>query len=180
LQFEFFFETYTSIETLNIEDFDVCSSINCTDCKLLAHLQSFKVARDVSDPKEVEFVFTFAPNAYLTDDSLVLEKSFSNVQSPDPASKITSTKVPIKWKAGKDLTRMVKGAPPSFFSWFAFEGKENGEDEFPNSADIAIALADEIYPHAHKIYQESNMEEIGEVDEDDDLEDSGTPKLNLC
>lgn len=123
-------------------------------------------------------MFTFAPNDYLADDSLILRKSFSNIQSPDSASQITSNKVPIKWRSGKDLTKMVKGAPPSFFSWFAFEGKGHGGEEFPDSADIAVALADEIYPHAHKIYQESVMEESDEVDEDEDLENSGTPDLN--
>ena len=114
------------------------------------------------------------------DESLILRKSFSNVQSPDSASQITSIKVPIRWKAGKDLTKMVNGAPPSFFSWFAFEGKGHGAEEFPNSADIAVALADEIYPHAHKIYQESVMEESDEADEDEDLENSGTSCVNHC
>ena len=143
-------------------------------------MKSFKVSRNTGDPKEVEFVFTFAPNDYLMDESLILRKSFSNVQSPDSASQITSIKVPIRWKAGKDLTKMVNGAPPSFFSWFAFEGKGHGAEEFPNSADIAVALADEIYPHAHKIYQESVMEESDEADEDEDLENSGTSCVNHC
>lgn len=140
-------------------------------------MKSFKVTRDENEPKEVEFVFTFAPNAYLTNDSLILKKSFSNVQSPDSTSQITSTKVPITWKDGKNLTKIVKGAPPSFFGWFAFEGKGNEGEGFPESADIAVALADTIYPHAHKIYQESNMEESDEVDEDEDLENTGTPPI---
>jgi hypothetical protein len=109
----------------------------------------------------------------------MLKKSFSNVQSPDPDTQITSTKVPIIWKNGKDLTKSVKGAPPSFFKWFAFEGGGRGSDEFPDSAEIAVALADEIYPHAHKIYQESNMEESDEVDEEEDLENSCTIPLNV-
>lgn len=74
---------------------------------------------------------------------------------------------------------MVRGAPPSFFNWFAFEGKDHGVNEFPESADIAIALADEIYPYAHKIYRESIVEESDEVDEDEDLENSGIPVFKL-
>ena len=140
---------------------------------MLSHLSSFQVSRDKNDPKEVEYTFTFTPNDYLEDDSLVLKKSFSNLQSPDPESHITSRKVPIKWKAGKDLTEIVNGVPPSFFRWFAFEGNGVREDDFPNSEELAIELAEEIYPHAHRIFQESVIEESDEVDMEEDLEDSG-------
>jgi hypothetical protein len=132
----------------------------------------------VNEPKEVEFSFTFAPNAYLSDDSLTINKKFSNIQSADPDAVVTSTKVPIKWKVGKDLSEAVKGAPPSFFTWFAFEGNGNSKNEFPNSDDLAIQLADEIYPDAHKIFQES-LEDSDDMDEDEDLESGmvwlGTP-----
>lgn len=131
------------------------------------------MSRDKNEPKQVDFVFTFTPNDYLADDSLILKKSFSNVQSPDTTSTVTSAKIPIKWKPGKDLTKIVKGAPPSFFTWFAYEGKGHEKNEFPNSADIVVVLADEIYPHAHKIFQESAMEESDDVDEDEDIEGSG-------
>jgi template-activating factor I len=141
--------------------------------QLLSHLSSFKVSRDKNEPKEVEFIFTFTPNEYLADDSLVLKKSFSNLQSPDPDSHITSTKVPINWKEGQDFTEIVKGVPPSFFRWFAFEENGEGKDDFPNSEEIAVELADEIYPHAHRIFQESVIEESDEVDMEEDLEDSG-------
>jgi hypothetical protein len=102
---------------------------------------------------------------------LVLKKSFSNLQSPDPDSHITSTKVPINWKEGKDFTEIVKGVPPSFFRWFAFEGNSEGNDDFPNSEEIAVELADEIF-------QESVIEESDEVDMEEDLEDSGI--VHIC
>ena len=79
----------------------------------------------------------------------------------------------IKWKEGKDLTEMVKGVPPSFFRWFAFERKGQCKEDFPNSEEIAVELADEVYPHAHKIFQESLIEESDDVDMEEDLEDSG-------
>jgi template-activating factor I len=139
--------------------------------QLFAHLTSFKVVRDKNEPKEVEFAFTFSPNEYLEDDSLELKKSFSNIQAPDSESHVTSTKVPIKWKPGKDLTKVVKGIPQSFFSWFAFE--KEGKDDFQSSIEIAIVLADEIYPHAHRIFQESLVEESDEGDQDEDLEGRG-------
>jgi hypothetical protein len=136
-------------------------------------LTSFKVIRDVNEPKEVEYIFTFAPNAYLADDSLTLTKKFSNIQSPYPEAIVTSTKVSINWKPGKDLSKPAQGTPPSFFTWFAFEGPENAtENEFPYGDNVAITLADEIYPHAHKIFQDSYMEDSDAMDEDEDL-DSG-------
>jgi hypothetical protein len=125
-------------------------------------------------------MFNFSPNAYLADNSLTLKKSFSNIQSPIPGSEVTSTKVTINWKTGKDLTKVVKGAPPSFFNWFAFEGKDQSQEELFDGADIAVSLADEIYPHAHKIYQDSFVEESDEVDEEEDLEESGSPFLFLA
>lgn len=140
---------------------------------MLSYLSSFQVSRDKNEPKEVEYTFTFAPNEYLEDDSLILKKTFSNLQSPDPDSHITSTKVAIKWKEGKDFTEIIKGVPPSFFRWFAFEGNGEGEDDFPNSEELAIELADEIYPHAHRIFQESVIEESDGMDMEEDLEGSG-------
>jgi hypothetical protein len=118
----------------------------------------------------VEFIFSFESNEYLHDDSLILKKRFSNIQAPMPGTSITSVITPIKWKAGKDLTKRVKGAPPSFFTWFAFERASQGQDEFPESEDIAVELVDAIYPHAHTIFQEVYMEEDNEVGEDEDLD----------
>lgn len=71
------------------------------------------------------------------------------------------------------MTEIVNGVPPSFFRWFAFEGNGVREDDFPNSEELAIELAEEIYPHAHRIFQESVIEESDEVDMEEDLEDSG-------
>jgi hypothetical protein len=147
--------------------------------QLLSHLSSFKVTRDRDEPKEVEFTFTFTPNEYLDNSSLTLKKMFSNVQAPDPESQITSTKVHIQWKHGKDLTQPVEGVSPSFFTWFAFEGPDKDEADFPDSADIAVELAYEIYPHAHKIYQEAIGGESDEAMEED-LEDDGTIFQTSC
>jgi len=137
--------------------------------QLFGHLNSFKVVRNSDSPEEVEFIFSFEPNEYLHDDSLVLTKRFSNIQSPVAGSSITSVVTPIKWKAGKDLTKRVKGAPPSFFTWFAFEQTSESQDEFPESEDIAVELVDAIYPHAHKIFQDAYMEEDSDEEEDEDL-----------
>jgi hypothetical protein len=143
--------------------------------QLLEHLKSFKVIRDPEEPKNVEFVFNFSPNDYLADNSLVLTKKFQNIQAPDPESKVTSSKVSINWKPGKDLTKPVKGAPASFFTWFDFENEVENEEDF-DCVDIAEQLADEVYPHAHKIYQ-GIVDEEEEGDVEEDLEDMGTRYL---
>src|SRR5262245_32148459 len=116
--------------------------------QVLEHLDSFQVRRDVNEPKNVDFMFTFSPNEYLADECLCLRKTIFNLQAPELDCKITSSVVPIKWRPGKDVTRPVKGAPPSFFTWFAFEAE--GRDDGLDHVLIAEQLADEIYPHAHK------------------------------
>ena len=80
--------------------------------------------RDPNEPKDAEYVFVFSPNDYLSDDTLTLRKKFINLESPDSEAKTTSSKVTINWKPNKDLSKLVKGAPPSFFRWFAFEDEE--------------------------------------------------------
>jgi hypothetical protein len=135
-------------------------------------LNSFRVYRNKDEPKEVEFEFKFNPNEYLESESLVLKKSFSNLQSPDSEANSRSTKVPIKWKEGKDITKVIEGVPPSFFTWFAFEEEDQDEDEFPDSVEVAVTLADEIYPHAHRIFQEYVVsDESGDEDEDENLDE---------
>jgi hypothetical protein len=128
------------------------------------------VIRDKDEPKEVEFEFIFQPNEYLESDSLVLKKPFHDLQSPETDIKATSTKVPIKWKEGKNITKAIEGVPPSFFAWFAFEKEGQGDDEFPDSLDVALTLADEIYPHAHRIFQEYVVDESEEEDEDENID----------
>lgn len=146
---------------------------NSAERQLLAHLKAFKVARDPNEPKNVDFAFTFEPNEYLEDDSLTITKTFYNIQSPNSDDDITATKATLKWKQGKDLTKPVKGAPPSFFTWFAFEKLGHEKNVLPDSDDLAVSLADEIYPHAHTIFQESFVEDADEFDEDEDLESNG-------
>jgi hypothetical protein len=155
------------------------SSSQIANSQLLSHLTAFKVARDPNEPKNVEFSFTFEPNEYLEDDSLTFTKTFYNIQSPEPDDEITSVKTLLKWKQGKDLTKPVKGAHPSFFTWFAFErlGQEN--NIVPDSDNLAVSLADEIYPHAHVIFQDTFVEDEDEFDEDEDLESDGKRATNV-
>jgi hypothetical protein len=114
----------------------------------------------------VTFKFVFSPNEYLH--SLELTKTFRGVGLPDSNQRITSTAVPIQWKEGKDLTVPTVGVPPSFFSWFAFESEGTGELD---AVQIAEQLADEVYPHAHRIWQDALEEES--VEDDESLESGG-------
>jgi len=122
-------------------------------------------------------VFTFSPNDYLADDSLTLRKKFLDLEGPIPEAKVVSSKVLINWKPGKDLAEPVKGAPPSFFRWFAFENDRDRVEEL-DCVEIAEQLADEIYPHAHKIFQRAIEDEGEDIDEEEDLEESGIPCMN--
>jgi hypothetical protein len=141
--------------------------------QLLGHVTSLKVVRDPNEPKEVSITFTFSPNQYLADDALVITKKFSNVHSPDPDVEVTSSKAPIKWKSGKDLTQTGPGIPPSFFTWFGYEEGEGDINAFGEGAEIALDFVTEIYPHAHILFNDSVVGEDSDVDSDEDLDDSG-------
>lgn len=73
----------------------------------------------------------------------------------------------------------MKGAPLSFFTWFAFERLGQEKNVLPDSDDLAVSLADEIYPHAHTIFQESFVEDADEFDDDEDLESDGNLSFTL-
>lgn len=110
---------------------------------------------------------------------MTITKTFRNIQSPESDDEITSVKASLKWKQGKDLTKPVKGAPPSFFTWFAFEKLGQEKNIVPDSDNLAVSLADEIYPHAHTIFQDSFVEDEDEDDEDEDLESDGNGHMKL-
>jgi template-activating factor I len=82
----------------------------------------------------------------------------------------------LKWKQGKDLTKTAPGAPPSFFTWFAFESPDAGTGDMdgPEGGDLAVQFADEIYPHAHRIFQEALEEDSDDENEEEELDESGT------
>jgi hypothetical protein len=44
----------------------------------------------------------------------------------------------------------------------------------PEGGDLAVQFADEIYPHAHRIFQEALEEDSDDENEEEELDESGT------
>jgi len=76
----------------------------------------------------------------------------------------TSTPVELKWKKNKSL---VSKDSESFFDWFGYKGEN---DTFEDGIQVALLLAEDIYPNAIKLFT-SSMESEGEEDEDLDIEE---------
>lgn len=47
----------------------------------------------------------------------------------------------------------------------------------PEGGDLAVQFADEIYPHAHRIFQEALEEDSDDENEEEELDESGTSLL---
>ncbi|KAK9447303.1 uncharacterized protein V1518DRAFT_421887 [Limtongia smithiae] len=155
------------------------------DAELIDFLEAIHLDRDAADPRTFTITFTFKENPFL--ETLVLAKTFSFVpkdivdgEEEEDSEDITeagrimykSTKVPIVWKKGKELTAQKPGAPVSFFSFFDWVNDEAGKDVFPKAHEVAVVIADELYPNAVKLFTEAvNEEDDGEEDEEIDLED---------
>ncbi|KAK3088181.1 hypothetical protein FSP39_015800 [Pinctada imbricata] len=110
--------------------------------------------------------FYFDGNQYFEND--VISKEFHLNDTGEPSSKST----PIKWKAGKDLTK--KSSTPSkgnrkrnleeqesFFCWFTDHG-DAGADE------LGEVIKDDIWPNPLQYYLASEIEEDGGEDELDE------------
>ncbi|KAI0167337.1 nucleosome assembly protein [Pestalotiopsis sp. NC0098] len=210
------------------------------------------------DPRSISLTFEFGDNEYFEDK--VLEKKFWHRQSKDGNFEgLVSEPVPIKWKAGKDLTEGIldmavavreqekksgqTGIPKtknytpeqkalqakiqgtgmgavSFFAFFGYrgypvteeenkeaaakakeqrrlraEGKSTGEDEdeapelvdadeddeeileiFPDGEELAIAIAEDLWPSAIKYFTNAQEQDgLSEMDfeelDEDELED---------
>ncbi|CCG82506.1 Nucleosome assembly protein [Taphrina deformans PYCC 5710] len=151
---------------------------NLEDSKLIDHLKSLQVSREDADPRNFTISMAFEENDFLDSSHLVLSKSFTH--NDDGDQEYTSKPVEIKWK--KDITTQPDGGRPSFFSFFAWTGGE--EDVFLQGEEVALILADEVYPDALKTWTDAqNVDseddsDMGSVDiesgdEDDAEEDDG-------
>ncbi|KAK9461829.1 uncharacterized protein V1516DRAFT_663537 [Lipomyces oligophaga] len=166
---------------------EIDAHITPTDNEVIDCINSIEVTRDVEDPRSFTITFGFNENEYL--ESTTISKTFTFIPKlPDSFSGDTvaeaervvykSTKVPLKWKPGKDLTETKPGEPYSFFTFFDWENSADKaeKDVFPAAHEVAILIADELYPNAIKLYidalnegeSEDDDEEIDLEDEDDD------------
>lgn len=155
------------------ESQDIQELFNVEDLKLLDCLQSIKVTRDNADPRNFTVAMTFNENEFLEASDLTMSKKFTRSEDDEG---YTSTPSSIKWK--KNITAGSKGARPSFFKFFDWTGDE--DDVFSAGEEVALILADELYPDALKIW--TDAQDLGSqgdseagsinIDSDDDEDDN--------
>lgn len=146
---------------LSIED-ELAPVIGEGEADLLKSCTSFRVERLDSDPRDFSLTMTFSRNGYLENASCDIAKDFKF-----DGGRLTSNVVKLDWQKGRDLPALAATQDRlSFFSLFSFVGtaddtdrettaenedEEGGEDEDDPQLvleDMAMLLADEVYPHA--------------------------------
>lgn len=171
--------------------------VSYEDDELLEQLEDLHVEWDVDEKDKegeseeerlrraqgftIEFGFKKG-NGFISDEGLVLRKSFRFVSKPGGGSgagvteKYVSEPTKIDWVSRKrDLTRPSssngQGTTNSFFDWFRFTG--TGPGDYANGEGVALTLAEVVFPHAEKLFveglNEENDEEEG-LEEEYDLE----------
>lgn len=167
---------------------DLSELIGVEDQQLLSHLVELKVRRDNnSDPRGFTISMEFEKdNGYLPDDALHIKKTFTSLSTEKAAesgNELASEPAVITWQDGKDLTKDTSGRP-SFFTFFAWTG--SSKDVFQEGEEVALILADQLYPDALKIWTDSQEidsdegsigieSDIDDDDNDDGEEDENTP-----
>ncbi|KAK9466277.1 hypothetical protein V1512DRAFT_291814 [Lipomyces arxii] len=166
------------------EDFD--QYLTPQDAELIEEVSDILVERDDVDPRTFTITFTFNENDFM--DTTVLAKKFTYIEKKDDAKegedseditgasriRYSSTKVPITWKEGKNLTETTEGSPFSFFTFFDWVGGEDSteKDIFDKAPELALFFVEELYPNAVKLYTEAVDDEDDDSDEEEiDLED---------
>ncbi|KAG5518279.1 hypothetical protein PMAC_003075 [Pneumocystis sp. 'macacae'] len=157
---------------------ELSTYISSEDTNVLEHLIDLRVYRPNEDPRDINIVFEFEPNDYLEQNSLCLEKLFtyssqkaeaSSSCSDKEPSQLISKKVEISWKKNKNLTKQAKGVAPSFFTWFSWTGEDNN-DVFEDGEELAIFIAEDLYPNAVKYFTDALQENEEDEDAEIDLE----------
>ncbi|XP_033732468.1 protein SET-like [Pecten maximus] len=144
----------------------VSALLNEEDEEALQFLSKVEVQEFEDIKSGYKINFFFDGNQYFENE--VISKEFHLNDTGEPSSKST----PIRWKAGKDLTK--KSSTPSkggrkrnmeeqesFFCWFTDHG-DAGADE------LGEVLKDDIWPNPLQYYLASEMEEEGGDDLDDE------------
>ncbi|ODQ70475.1 hypothetical protein LIPSTDRAFT_5934 [Lipomyces starkeyi NRRL Y-11557] len=164
---------------------DIDQYITPQDAELFECISSIEVDREETDPRTFTLTFRFKENSFLEDNNISKTFTYIDKQNDNEEEdsediteagriKYKSSKVDIKWKKDQDLTATPAGSPPSFFTFFDWENSddESKKDVFAQAHEVAILIADELYPNAVKLFTEA-VEEEDEDDEDEeiDLED---------
>lgn len=133
---------------LSIED-ELAPFIKEPEADLLKSCQLLRVER-LDDPRDFSLTMRFSENVYLEDKEVVKNFKFDG-------GRLTSKDIKLQWKQGKDLVSKAAAEDRlSFFSLFSFVGTREDEDTDMDDEDdpqlimedMAMLLADEVYPHA--------------------------------
>jgi template-activating factor I len=149
----------------------VSALLNEEDEEVLQYLTRVEVQEFEDIKSGYKINFHFEENEYFEND--VVSKEFHLNETGEPSSKST----PIKWKAGKDLTKQPSPQKPgkkrthsdqqeSFFSWF-LDHTDAGADE------LGEVIKDDIWPNPLQYYLASEIEEDRS---DDDGGEGGAPE----
>lgn len=141
---------------LSIED-ELSAFIQEAEADLLKSCTVLRIER-LEDPRNFSLMMSFTRNAYLQNSSCEMTKHFTF-----DGGRLTSRVVNLDWKDGKDLVKAAASQGRlSFFSLFSFIGTseevdEDSEEDDPQIVleDIAMLLADEVYPHALSYYTDA-------------------------
>lgn len=138
---------------LSIED-ELAPFIQEAEADLLKSCTLLRIER-LADPRSFTLTMSFSRNEYLENSSCEMVKHFTF-----GPGRLLSKVVKLDWKTGKDLIKAAAAQDRlSFFHLFSFVGTsddpeeqehDDEEEEDPQLIleDIAILLADEVYPHA--------------------------------
>ncbi|GAO49020.1 hypothetical protein SAICODRAFT_7612 [Saitoella complicata NRRL Y-17804] len=148
-----------------IEEDCLTDHIDFDDVDLLRKLKVLSVKRDKDEPRTLTLTFEFGENEFLGEKSCKVVKKFTYAEGEDEEGGVlTSKKASLEWKDGMDLTKNAG----SFFHFFSWTG--NGKDKFPGE-ELAVVIAEDMYPNALKYYTEAVNEDEEDFDEEEGLED---------
>ncbi|BFZ61882.1 hypothetical protein YB2330_002960 [Saitoella coloradoensis] len=152
-----------------IEEDCLTDNIDFDDVDLLRNLKALSVKRDKDEPRTLTLTFEFEENEFLGEKSCRIVKRFTYTEGEEgeageEGGVLTSKKVNLEWKDGKDLTKNAG----SFFHFFSWTG--NGKDKCPGE-ELAMLIAEDMYPNALKYYTEAVNEDEEDFDDEEGLED---------
>lgn len=143
---------------LSIED-ELSPFIQEAEADLLKSCTIFRIERQ-DDPRNFSLTMSFTRNAYLENTSCEMVKHFTF-----DGGRLTSRVVQLDWKKDKNLDELAaKQNRLSFFSLFAFVGTAENTDQQDLDEDdpqlvledVAMLLADEVYPHALSYFTDAS------------------------
>lgn len=88
----------------------------------------------------------------------------------------------LKWKEGNSICSSetdngkAQGVNPlSFFDWFSWTG--SGEDKFKDGEQLALFIAEDLFPNAVKYFTEALCDAVESSDEEDESESVNLGKI---